>query len=78
MQSVYFKEVEAAYMRSRVQDAVAASSLAAQAVPQSTRHRRSFIPSLVREYLRACEVFQRQRPVLQRFPGGQELPATQA
>jgi hypothetical protein len=75
MQSVYFKEVEAAYLRRRVQDAVAASKLAAQATSRSTRNRRPFFPSLVLACLRACEVFQRQRPVLGPITSGRELPA---
>jgi hypothetical protein len=75
MQNVYFNEVEAAYMRRRVQDAVVASGLAAQAAPRSTRNRRLFFPVLVHAYLRAREVLQRQRPALGPIPSGRELPA---
>jgi hypothetical protein len=75
MQSVYFKEVEAAYMRRRVQDAVVASSRAAQAAPPRTRTRRPFFPSLVLACQRARKVFQRQRPVLGPISSGRELPA---
>jgi hypothetical protein len=77
MQNVYFNEVEAAYMRHRVQDAVAASGLAAQATARSTRNRRRFYPSLVLVCLRAREVLGRRRPVLRPLPGGRELPAAQ-
>jgi hypothetical protein len=75
MQNVFSHEIEAAYMRGRVQDAVAASGLAAQAAPRRPRNRQSFFPSLVLAYLRAREVFERQRPVPTPFPGGRELPA---
>ncbi len=75
MQNVYFNEIEAAYTRRRVQDAVAASGRAAQAVPPGTRRGRPFFPKMVLACRRAREVFQRQRPVMRTIPGGRELPA---
>jgi hypothetical protein len=77
MQNVYFNEVEAVYMRHRVQDAVAASGLAAQATACSIRNRRRFYRSLVLVCLRAREVLGRRRPVLQPLPCGKELQAAQ-
>lgn len=74
MQNVFAHEIEAAYMRSRVQDAAAASGLAAQATPRRTRNRRPIFPSLVLACLRAREVFKQQR-VPRPFPAGRELPA---
>jgi hypothetical protein len=75
MQNVYYSEIEAAYMRRRVQDAAAASGLAAQAASSSTP-RRPFFPNLGLLLLRARDVFQRQQPVLRPLPSGRELPAT--
>ena len=75
MQNVYFNEIEAAYTRRRVQDAVAASDRAAQAVPPRTRCGRPIFPNMVLACRRAREVFQRQRPVIQTIPSGRELPA---
>lgn len=75
MQNVYFTEIEAAYMRHRVQDAAAASSLAAQATASRTRQRRPSFPNLAPVFQRAREVLQRQQPVMQPIPCGRELPA---
>lgn len=75
MQNVLFHEVEAAYMRRRVQDAVVASGLAAQAAPRRPRNCRVFISSLAGACLRAREVPGRHRPVQQPIPSGRELPA---
>lgn len=75
MQNVYFNEIEAAYMRRRVQDAAVASGLAAQAAPRSTRNRRPLFPSLSLAYVRVREVVQRQRSALDSIPRGRELPA---
>jgi hypothetical protein len=75
MQSVYFKEIEAAYMRRRMHDAAVASSLAAQAVPPRTGNRRPFFPSLILACQRARKAFRRQRPLLGPIPSGRELPA---
>ena len=46
MQNLYFHEVEAAYMRRRLQDAADASGLAAQAIPPRTTRRHPIIPNL--------------------------------
>lgn len=75
MQNVYFTEIEAAYMRRRVQDAAAASSLAAQAASSNPRQRRPSFPNLALVFLRAREVLQRQQPVMRPISGGRELPA---
>jgi hypothetical protein len=77
MQNVFFSEVEAAYMRSRVQDAVHASSLAAQAIPPRATRRHPFISSLILAFGSAGEVFQRPWPELHSIPDGKELPAVQ-
>jgi len=77
MQNVFFHEVEAAYVRGRLQDAVIASGLAAQASSRRTQNRRPVISVLVVAYLRAREVFERQRPGSRLVPGGRELPAVQ-
>ena len=63
MQNVYFNEIEAANTRRRVQDAVAASGLAAQATSSRTKRRPSF-PHLGLVFLRARKVFQRPQPVI--------------
>lgn len=77
MQNIFFHEVEVAYMRHRVQDAVAATSLAAQATSRSTTDRWLFFQDLIQACRRACDLFQRQQPKLQPVPYGHELPAVQ-
>lgn len=75
MQNVFFQEIEAAYMRRRVQDAVAASGLAAQATASRTPRRRAIFSNLGLVFLRAREVFQQQQPAMHPLPNGRELPA---
>ena len=68
MQNVYFHEIEAAYRRRRVQDAAAASGLAAQATSSRTP-RRLCVPHLGLVFLRAREVLQRPQQVMRSLQG---------
>lgn len=79
MQNLFFLEIETAYMRRRVQDAVVASGLAARAIPPRATRRHLIIPNLILTlaFRRAGEVFQRPWPMLQSIPEGKELPAVQ-
>ena len=77
MQNGFFQEVEAAYMRHRIQEAVVASGLAAQAVRHSTRNRRRLFPNLAPAGLRAHKVLERLRPMPGLLPRGKEFPAAQ-
>lgn len=78
MQHIFFTEAEAEYMRSRVQVAVHANGLAAQATQSSTPPGRRFMPGMVLVFRRSCEVIRRPWPVLQSIYGRQECPATQS
>lgn len=74
MQNVYYNEVEAAYMRRRVQDAAAASGRAAQATA-SRPPRRARVPNLGVVLLRAREVLRQRQPVLRAPLPEREGPA---
>lgn len=79
MQNLFCLEIETAYMRRWVQDAVVASGLATQAIPPRATRRRPSIPNLILilAFRRAGQVVQRPWPMLQSIPEGKELPAVQ-
>jgi hypothetical protein len=77
MQNVFFHEVEAAYMRRRVQDAVLANGLAAQATAPRTPLLRRLGANLNLAWRQIGDMLQRPWPVLQTLPDGKDLPAVQ-
>lgn len=78
MQNFFSHEVEAAYMRHRIQEAVVASGRAAQATRHSPRNRRLLVPSLAPAGLRVHKVLERLRLMPGLLPRGKEFPAAQS